>query len=220
MTDPKQAPVPLRHQRDLTIQRLCDHFAADHLQAEELEQLIDKAQQAKTVAELEALLQQLPALSQSAHPAPQIADPGEVEESQLIIALMGGAERRGSWMPARTIRVIAFMGGAMLDFREVRLPRGVTDVQVMAAMGGVEIIVPPGLAVSSDGTGIMGGFEHIGDTPAGPRDPQAPLLRVRGVALMGGVEITERNPGETAGDARRRRSADRRARREAKRLGE
>jgi hypothetical protein len=111
---------------------------------------------------------------------------------------------------------VALMGGAMLDFRQVRLPRGTTDIQVLAWMGGVEIIVPPGVAVSCDGTGIMGGFEHVESGDGRARDPNAPLLRIRGVAVMGGVEITERQLDESASEARRRRKRERRSRAEAR----
>ena len=41
-------------------------------------------------------------------------------------------------------------------------------------------------------------------------DPNAPTLRVTGVAIMGGVDVTVRHAGETARDARRRRKAERR----------
>jgi hypothetical protein len=58
--------------------------------------------------------------------------------------------------------------------------------------------------------GIMGGFDHAADR--GAPDPLAPTLRISGVALMGGVDITVRNPGESARDARRRRRHERRER--------
>jgi hypothetical protein len=100
------------------------------------------------------------------------------------------------------------MGGALLDFRDVRMPPGTTEVQVAAVMGGVEVVVPPGLRVACDGIGIMGGFEQIGAESASVPD-DAPLLRITGLALMGGVEITERYPGESAGAARKRRKRGR-----------
>jgi predicted membrane protein len=52
------------------------------------------------------------------------------------------------------------MGGAELDFREVDLPPGETEVFIICMMGGAEIIVPPDLAVDASGIAIMGGFEH------------------------------------------------------------
>ena len=77
-------------------------------------------------------------------------------------------------------------------------------------MGGVEIIVPPHLPVEAEGVAIMGGFDHVDRAPAEP-DPGAPLLRVTGLAFMGGVHIEMRLPGESGRDARKRRRRERRA---------
>jgi hypothetical protein len=72
-------------------------------------------------------------------------------------------------------------------------------------MGGIKIIVQPGVRVFSDGFGVMGGFEQMGEPSAAELAPDAPTVRVVGIALMGGVEISERLPGETHRDAKRRR---------------
>jgi hypothetical protein len=73
----------------------------------------------------------------------------------------------------------------------------------------VEIIVPPNLPVEADGVAIMGGFAHVDRAPADP-DPAAPMLRVTGLALMGGVHIEMRLPGESPREARKRRRRERR----------
>ena len=104
------------------------------------------------------------------------------------------------------------MGGTQLDFREALLAPGVTEVTVFCKMGGVDIIVPPGLQVDFSGTGIMGGFD-MSDEVTPVQDPDAPILRVNGIAFCGGADVTVREPGETAGDARRRRRMLRRERR-------
>ena len=84
-------------------------------------------------------------------------------------------------------------------------------VALRAVMSSVEIIVPPGLAVETEGTAIMGTFEHVDRAPAHP-DPEAPLLRVHGLALMGSVEIKMRLPGESEREAHRRLKQERRDR--------
>ena len=81
-------------------------------------------------------------------------------------------------------------------------------------MGGVEIVVPPGLAVQTHGTAIMGGFQEVNRAPVHP-DPDAPLLRVHGFAMMGGVDIKMRLPGESDREARRRHRHELRAERRA-----
>jgi hypothetical protein len=99
--------------------------------------------------------------------------------------------------------VLAMMGGAELDFREARLSSGVTEIEIFALMGGVEILVPPGVRIDAGGMAIMGSFAH----GAGNNEstaPDAPVIRIGGIAIMGGVEVHVRLPGETAREARRR----------------
>lgn len=88
------------------------------------------------------------------------------------------------------------------------MPPGVTEIRCFALWGGVEIVVPLGVAVECDGIGILGGFEHRHETEL-LTDPDAPVLRIRGIAIMGGVEVTARYAGESARDARRRLREDR-----------
>lgn len=208
MTNEGARPVALDRQREATIAMLCEHFALDHLPAGDLEHRIDRAHAARTVDDLRALLANLPALADQ----PARLDIADLETSQAIVAIMGGAERSGAWIPARTIRVFSLMGGAVLDFREVPLPRGTINVEVYAVMGGVEILVPPGIRVSCEGTGIMGAFEQKAGNSVSA-DLSEVTLRITGIALMGGVEVVERLPGESAGDARRRRKEEKRKRR-------
>jgi hypothetical protein len=135
----------------------------------------------------------------------------DVRPVQTVRVLMGSTERRGSWSVPRQMNVRTTMGSTVLDFRDARLPAGPVEVQLRTLMGSAEIIVPPGLAVETEGSAIMGTFEHVDRAPAHP-DPDAPLLRIRGLAVMGSVEIKMRLPGETEGDAHRRLRAERRAR--------
>ena len=187
-------PAALRHRREHTIARLCEHFAQDHLETRELEELIDQAHRAETLAALDNLLAGLPELASSA--SPETAGPPAlpVDRNQVVVAIMGGAERKGTWHPAENVHVVAVMGGAELDFREAQFGAGVTNVYVVALMGGVVILIPPGLRVESNGLGIMGGFEHLAREQQ--RDAAGPILRISGIALMGGVEIREKRPKE------------------------
>jgi hypothetical protein len=203
--------------RQVTVDALCEHFANDEMSVEEFERRVEVAHRAATVQELKDLLSDLPganlpAVAKGATvPAPKrefrVTDAAHVKEREFMVAVMGGSSRKGTWSPARKNYAVAIMGGADLDFREAVLAPGVTDVQVFTIMGGVDIIVPPGLNVESHGIGIMGGFDQVGDIE--PGDPNAPTLRITGVACMGGVTVKVRHPGETSGDARRRRRLER-----------
>ena len=128
--------------------------------------------------------------------APQVAIASRVREAERVLTICSGAQRQGTWRVPKDLRVVVVMGGIDLDFREAEFGPGVTEVKVTAVMGGIAIIVPPHLQVECDGGGILGLFEgmHRG---AGERDPNAPLLRITGVAVMGALEISTRRQGET-----------------------
>ena len=69
------------------------------------------------------------------------------EDRQSMFAVFGGVQRGGTWTVPRKLRVTAAMGGVQLDLREARFPPGGVDIHVRAVFGGIDIIVPPGLAV-------------------------------------------------------------------------
>ena len=228
MTSSQHLPssVPLEQDRQRAIDALSEHFAGDRLTVEEFERRVDVAHRARSHGELQSLLDDLPAgshaLSRRDVPVPaegssySVADESTVKDHSVVMAVMGGTGRKGRWTPARRNLVLAVMGGAELDFREAVLPPGVTEVTVYTMWGGVEIVVPPDLHVESTGFAVMGGFEFGAEEQVPPR-PGAPSLRISGVAIMGGVDITVRRPGETARDARRRRRLERRDRRRLER---
>jgi hypothetical protein len=230
----REAVGDLRRQQ--AVDRLCEAFADDRLPVEEFERRVDLAHRAVTEAELRRLLADLPspappALRTSGRPEgagtlparpagtrhPTQA-PASVPSTSFIAGVLGGAVRKGTWRPARTNYAIGVMGGFELDLREAILPPGVTEIRVFAFWGGGEIIVPPEVAVEVSAIGIMGGFEERHDAPSAPA-PDAPVVRVTGLALMGGGEVTVRYPGESKGDVRRRKREERKARKRLQRGG-
>jgi len=226
--EPEEGRAPLSHTRQVTIDALCEHFANDVMSVEEFEQRVETAHNATTSEELKELLRDLPGsgnlpvVADPSVPAPRseysIATAASVKEREFVVAVLGGSSRTGRWRPAEKNYAVAVCGGAELDFREAVMPPGVTELHVFTMWGGVEIVVPPGLNVESHGIALLGGFEHKADALESP-DPGAPTLRITGVALMAGVEITVRHPGETARDARRRRKLERREQRRRLRGG-
>jgi hypothetical protein len=198
--------------RERVIGALQEHFAHDALDVEEFERRVTLAHTSESREAILALLDDLPALADAPGRAPKAAlvPADEVRPVQTLRAVMSATERRGPWVVPRKVRVRATMSATVLDFRDARLPAGPVDVELRALMSSVEIIVPPGLAVETEGTAFMGTFEHVDRAPAHP-DPGAPLLRVRGLAVMSSVEIKMRLPGETERDAYRRMKHERRA---------
>ncbi len=108
------------------------------------------------------------------------------DDVDTVIAVMSGAVRKGQWEPAGRFRVLAVMGGVELDFRDADMLDGTTEIDVLAIMGGCKIVVPPDVAVEVTGSGFMGGFTHLRHRPP---EHDAPLIRIKGLAVMGGVEV-------------------------------
>jgi hypothetical protein len=200
---PSRPPAALDKARERVITELCEHYAHDALDDGQFEDRLDRAHAARSLQELDVLTADLPALHAPGSPATLAAPVGEVRDKQVMVAVMGAATRKGSWVPPRQLHVFAIMGGAELDFREARFGPGIVEVTVFALMGGVEITVPPGVRVEVEGIGIMGAFDEQ-RLAAGTPDPGAPVIRVGGVALMGGVEIHTRLPGESRSEAKKR----------------
>ena len=218
MTDNQdKALPPATGLRNQVIDSLTELFASDGLTLEEFESRLDQAHRAQSVDELRALLP-APVAAKAAVRGPtglpvRRAPEGSVRARSLAFGFWGGTQRSGAWIPARRNYAVAFQGGVELDLREARFGPGVTDIWVFCAMGGVNIIVPPDLQVDFGGVGIMGGF----DAEAGARgveDPDAPVVRIRGVAIWGGAAVEIRQAGESATEARQRRRISRRVKKQ------
>jgi hypothetical protein len=187
---PAQSPTPLldltrMHVRDV----LSRCFAADQLTMDELDYRLDLAQHATSVVELQSLIADL-RMEDAGPPVSEV----DVPERDFIFAIMSGAKRRGSWLVPRQFKIIACMGGVDLDLTEAELAPGVSEIEAYAFMGGVQIRVPPWIRVDVHGSAFMGGFEErLAQKGQGPA-PDAPVLRVRGFALMGGVDVRVREP--------------------------
>ena len=218
MADEKPTLLRLRDEREKTISMLSDAFANDLFDIDEFETRVDQVHQAKSSEALVILRNDIaPPGEENTSTTMAIALRSEADEIALIaaqpssgwaVAIMGGSKRKGQWRVPKRMRAISLMGGVQLDFREAVLAPGITTLKVMACMGGVEILVPPGLAVECQGIGIMGGFEGVDRSPVIP-DTGQPLLRITGLALMGGVDVKTRLVGESPKQARRRRKRER-----------
>lgn len=205
---------PLAAERERVVQTLSAHFAQDQLTLPEFEERLERAYALTSTDQLRSLVADLPAVSsrpatrEPLVPGPALVPSSEVPARGAVFAIMGGGGRAGSWIVPRQLKVVALMGGAEIDLREARFGPGVTEIEVFVVMGGIEIIVPPGVRVETVGGAFMGGFElNAGDASA--LSPANPVLRLSGLVIMGGVETQTRLPGETEKEAKRRRKRER-----------
>lgn len=201
--------VAVRDRREAVIKQLSDSFANDLIDVDAFEARLANAHAATSIVELDKLIADLaPVATPAPSTAMVVAAPEAVEAKQRVLAIFSTVERRGGWRAPRRIDTVSVFGNAELDFREAALGAGVTEVHVRAVFGNVEIIVPPELAVECEGAAVFGAF--TGSAGRVAEDPGRPVLRVRGAAVFGNVEVVTRLVGESERDARRRRRQTRR----------
>lgn len=187
--------------RDRVADQLREALAEGRLSAEEHAERLNAVYQAKTYAELAPLVEDLPAtggvrLPEVAHTdGPEIRDdfPPPHAGTPNIVAVFSGAERHGRWLVSPETNVVAVFGGVELDLRQAVLSRREVTLNIVAIMGGVNIVVPPGVRVVNSAAAVFGG------TTVPPDDVEVPsaVIRLTGFTLFGGVNV-ERRSGDGA----------------------
>jgi hypothetical protein len=203
--DSRASLVALRDRREAAIQQLSDSFVADLITVEEFEDRLARVHAATALADVEALLADLappPAGAAGAALAPLSVNSALAVDRRRIRSVLGNVERRGAWTVPAQMQVSATLGNVELDFRDARFTAGVTELDARVLLGNVDIIVPPQLAVDCEGSSVLGNIESHGTAVVS--DPERPLLRIRGVAVLGNVAVRIRLPGESEREAHRR----------------
>jgi hypothetical protein len=111
-----------------------------------------------------------------------------------IFSIWSSVRRTSTASPFRGGDITAIMGGGQLDLRLAAIPAGQEAVlDIVAVMGGVEILVPATWEVSTPIMPFMGGVEDKRFPPlqADPnvRRENGGRLVLRGLVMMGGVHI-------------------------------
>lgn len=182
--------------RERVAEVLRDALAEGRLDMEEFGERLDATYQARTYGELAPITRDLPdtaapKLSMTKQPADSGSWAGRIVggegSSTWAVAVMSGFQRKGRWTVPRRFNCFAFWGGGEIDLREANFADGEVEINCVAIMGGVQVIVPPGVEVVVRGIGIMGGFDHREEGV--PGDPGAPRVIVTGFAFWGGVGV-------------------------------
>ncbi|MGW0879539.1 DUF1707 SHOCT-like domain-containing protein [Streptomyces sp. NPDC002671] len=185
--------------RERVAEVLRDALAEGRLDMEEFEERLEATYKARTYAELTPLTRDLPAAGAVA-PPPVSFTKAPVESgswagrfvggegsSAWAVAILSGFERKGRWTVPKRFSCFAFWGGGEIDLREANFADREVEINCVAIMGGMQVIVPPGVEVVVRGIGVMGGFEHPEDD--GPPEPGAPRVVISGFAFWGGVGV-------------------------------
>lgn len=186
--------------RDRAASVLNEALAEGRLTAQEHSERLDAIYAAKTHADLVPLLEDLPAAQAGSAAVVPSSSRAELARSR-IIAIFGGATRKGAWRVPPSSTVVTVFGGADIDLRDAILPGREITIRAVSVFGGMSITVPPEMRVVDSGVAVFGGRDIAGDTPESG-GPGAPVLRLHGACVFGGVFVTHKERKPRSADAR------------------
>ena len=119
---------------------------------------------------------------------------GDRDNTMNAFAVLSGIKRTSAADRFRGGEITAFVGGAQLDLRQAIIPPGEeAALEIFIVMGGCEIFVPQTWTVETPLVPVMGGVDDKRLPPLPGADNlggrPAPRLVLRGLILMGGIEI-------------------------------
>ena len=160
---------------------------------EELDERLEATYAAKTYADLVPITVDLP--THEPRPAPvarREVTPASTTHNSSV-AVMGECVRRGAWLVPARHTAFSLMGSVTLDLRGATFAERDITITANAIMAEVKVIVDAGTNVVLSGVPIMGEFHQAQDKVAPQLGPESPVVRVRGLALMGSVTV-QRQP--------------------------
>ncbi|HMC08447.1 MAG TPA: DUF1707 domain-containing protein [Actinomycetota bacterium] len=169
-------------ERELVCTQLQEACVQGRLTMEELSPRLEAALAARTRADLLDVIRDLPAGPLGLPPGPP--------PKRWHLGLMGSTKRAGRWRIPAESWWGSLMGSCRLDLTRAVFEAPVTTINIATWMGSVEVRVPRGYEIRVEGTALMGG-KHLrlyGPTPP----PGAPVIRLRVVACLGAVKVTDR----------------------------
>jgi hypothetical protein len=162
--------------RDRAAEALRTAAGDGRLTADELDQRLQAALAARTLADLEPLLADLNTA-------------GQVPELARIKCDSGSATRDRSWVVPRRLEIDVSSGTVRLDFRRAVIAAPELRIDARIASGSLKLITRPGIVVDADDLTVHSGNVKV----VPPARPDAPVeLRVKLYGRVGSGSVSAR----------------------------
>jgi hypothetical protein len=168
--------------RDRVVELLRIAAGDGRLSAEELDQRLEMALNARTYGELAALTQDLPDAAGAAGAA-------EPKDLVRIEATSGSTRRDGRWVVPRRMEIKVGSGSVRLDFTEAVITQATLAIDVELNSGSLLLITRSGIVVDADDIAVRSGsvkVEPPGDVPT--------LLNIRVSGKVSSGSVRARPP--------------------------
>jgi hypothetical protein len=121
-------------------------------------------------------------------PVPASNLPAVVPPRGGVVAFLSSTARRADWVLPRQLRVAAALGNVDLDLTRAQIGAGTFEIQTIAVLGNIDIIIPAGVRVECNGEPLLGVFDVKRGSGAAPA-ADAPLLIITGAAILGCIDV-------------------------------
>jgi hypothetical protein len=169
--------------RDAVIEKLRVAAGDGRLTAEELDERLEIAFNAKTYGELATLTSDLPV---SGGPGEAVAVPVKPKDIVRISCTSGHATRDGRWAVPRRMEVKVTSGSVKLDLTEAIITHNVLDIAAEVRSGHLRLITKPGIAVDTDEVVVRSGNIKI-KAPWGTGVPATLQVNISGRVGSGNI---------------------------------
>jgi hypothetical protein len=117
----------------------------------------------------------------------------ETSDDLALVAILDGVKLESRAQAFRGGSMLAWLGGIDVDLREAQLAPD-ARLSVTALLGGISIHIPEEWRVESSMHALAGGVDV---KSARTDDPDAPTLRIEGLAALGGVAVVAKPRAST-----------------------
>lgn len=177
MSEPPAIRAP-DDDREQTVARLRERAVAGRLTLEEFAERMSSAYLARTGDELEPLLRDLPAHTDTG---------SRRHTTRFVLAAFGSSVRDGRIRVRRRVTCVTLFGNVDLDLRQATLERDVVTIVAFAIFGAIDVYVPEGVEVDLHGLALGGHKRTRGNDP--PPRAGTPLVHVFAVSVFAGIDV-------------------------------
>lgn len=122
------------------------------------------------------------------HPSPEIMERSKNWGLSFGVLFIGTPRQMGKFTVPKKISVVSVLDGTKIDLSIADFVFPVTWIRVFpSVLSGVEITVPRGVRVETQGLGILGGIKGISQNI--PVSDDGPRVVVQGLTVLGGIKV-------------------------------
>lgn len=185
--------VNLPQFRDKLENILNDCYADNIIEMDELENRLDLVQAAKSTADLDKIVEDLPGVYQNRYY--QLTPDNQDKKGYLpttsykkLSAIMSEKIFRGGSLGASFTKVRSIMADCKIDLRNVNFPDNKTEIRLNCVMSDLTILVPENAMVSNEFRAIMCSHRESEDLNRST-SPGGPMIHITGNCVMADVKI-------------------------------